>query len=172
MGRWKSLVVEVPLGEEDEVIRDRELFGWSLKSRQRVELGENGDDYVALHFVSDPDIPHWDTLRRLEEEYFDLKRKLKNLDESEEGLGCGCAIAIVFGGLIGAIAGLVTETVLKALGTSEEVYETAASVTFLVVLFVIPVWYVVEETRRRSEAPQYRRRLEEIEQEATALLDS
>lgn len=87
MERTESIVVQVAPAYEQEKIKEMELFGWSLQSRQEIhEEGETTGGpaifameptyviktkvhhYVKLHFVRSLNMPHYETFKRIEDE--------------------------------------------------------------------------------------------------------
>lgn len=87
MERTESIVVQVAPEYENAKIKEMEIFGWNLQSRQ--EIHEEGDAYgrpsllgdeyiiktkvyryVKLHFARSLDLPNLDKIRELENEYF------------------------------------------------------------------------------------------------------
>jgi hypothetical protein len=89
MERAQSTIIQVAPQYENEKIREMELFGWSLQSRQ--EIHQEGDaygrpsftgssyiikvkvsHYVKLHFVRNVSLPNLPQIREIEDEYSNL----------------------------------------------------------------------------------------------------
>lgn len=90
MERTESIVVQVAPDYENTKIKEMEMFGWNLQSRQEIhEEGEaygrpsflDSDEYIIktkvshytkLHFVRSLSLPNLDQIKRIESEYFSL----------------------------------------------------------------------------------------------------
>lgn len=99
MERTESLVVQVAPEYENDKIKEMEMFGWNLQSRQEIMghlqeaetpdnlfvaigrgtvEGSTGkktyeyDHYVKLHLVRDSNLPNLSEIKKLETEYFNL----------------------------------------------------------------------------------------------------
>jgi len=99
MERTESIVVQVAPGYENDKIKEMQLFGWNLQSRQEImghlqeaetpdnlfvaigrgmKEGATGkktyeyDHYVKLHFVRDLNLPNLSEIKKLENEYYNL----------------------------------------------------------------------------------------------------
>jgi len=90
MERTESTVVQVAPDYENAKIKEMEMFGWNLQSRQ--EIHEEGEaysrpsyldsstyviktkvkHYVKLHFVRPLNLPRLDQIKQIESEYFNL----------------------------------------------------------------------------------------------------
>ncbi len=85
MERTESIVIQVSPPDENNKIKEMEMFGWSLQSRQ--ELGETylnpwfiGRGYtmkqkishVKLHFVRNLNLPNLNKIKEIESEYSSL----------------------------------------------------------------------------------------------------
>lgn len=99
MERTESMVVQVAADYENDKIKEMQLFGWNLQSRQEImghlkeaetpdnlfvaigrgmKEGATGkktyeyDHYVKLHFVRDLNLPNLSEIKKLETEYCNL----------------------------------------------------------------------------------------------------
>ena len=91
MERTESIVVEVTPDYENESIKEREMFGWSLQGRQEIHEEGNAygyggtfngigsyttvvevSKYVKLHFVRPLSLPNLDRIKQLETQYFNM----------------------------------------------------------------------------------------------------
>ena len=90
MERTESIVVQVAPSYENNKIKEMEMFGWNLQSRQEIhEQGEaygrpsflsdstyvvktKVSQYVKLHFVRALNMPNLDQIKQIEDQYFTL----------------------------------------------------------------------------------------------------
>ncbi len=89
MERTESVVIQVAPDYENDKIREMQMFGWNLQSRQ--EMHEEGDaygrpsitggsykvttkvfKYVKLHFVRSLDLPNLNRIKQIEDEFYKL----------------------------------------------------------------------------------------------------
>lgn len=89
MERTESVVVQVAPDYENEKIKEMEMFGWNLQSRQEMHVEGDAEGrpsitgssyvvktkvshYVKLHFVRDLTLPDLSQIKSIESEYFGL----------------------------------------------------------------------------------------------------
>lgn len=96
MERTESKVIQVAPAHENSMIKENELFGWSLQGRQEMHvegdtrpdlsisgiIGDWGSEtrtyvtevkrYVKLHFSRSMNLPNLDGVRKIESEYYNL----------------------------------------------------------------------------------------------------
>lgn len=136
---WESKVVTVLPEEEDLMIKQMEMFGWSLHGRQEIhkEIGgrlvpvEGGNrgpwtyaiekkfsSYVKLHFVRPLNLPNLDKIRQIESEYWSLRA---SYPKSPSTISFIWPLSFIFGGLALLVkrASFIPEKLLPLLSTKD-----------------------------------------------------
>lgn len=106
MERFESKIIQVAPGLENYQIKEMELFGWSLQSRQDIQeqglaytrrdyfdkelyiTEQEVEHYVKLHFIRSLSLPNLDRIRKIELEYFNLPFPFPEADDEGAKLGC------------------------------------------------------------------------------------
>lgn len=169
MARLETKSISVDPKKETSTITLYSKFGWTLISSQEIfsrdsHLERQGDDivsvtettnYVKLVFQRDKDMPYYNEVAALDNEY----HKLLKAEPKEEGLGCLFALG-VFLIILGALFLIVT------IGTGDT---TGAMPTLIALGVGIPT-VIFRKIRYSSAKEKYTREHAEWEKKCQAIL--